>query len=281
MMKRLIVSANDKKDAEKLLQSGADEVILAVGGMSFTALRKTAAEEIPAGIPVSLLVNKLFFPEEMGTAEGFFASLSAQRAEALYFADPAMLVYARRAGIADKMIFHPGTLITSAEEAKWWLGQGIRSVVISPLLTMDELLHIARQVPQAEVIIHGRNILSVSRRRLLSAYMDRDMEQKEGLYLVEEKRDGKMPVWEDEEGTQIFSDQIQQSFTYLQRMQEAGFSRFQIDGTMTDTEELCTAVSLYRKILDGADGEACAEAFYAQYGKERYGVGYYEEKTIL
>ena len=83
MMSRLVVSANDIRDVEKLLQSGADEVILAVSGMSFTALRKTAAEEIPTGRPVSLLVNKLFFPEEMPGTEAFFASSAAKEAQAL------------------------------------------------------------------------------------------------------------------------------------------------------------------------------------------------------
>ena len=66
--------------------------------------------------------------------------------DGVIIADPGLYQVAKEISLEDKLIYSPETLVTSAEDAKFWLSTGMYSVNISPLLTEEEILKIASSV---------------------------------------------------------------------------------------------------------------------------------------
>ena len=278
---KLVVSVNHPEEIRPCLEHGADEVVLAVRGHSFTALKKTDLCDLPDDEHVGLLVNKLYFPAEMDSMHKLLDEIENRAFSSVYFADPAVAAYARNKAVVKKLIYRPDTLVTSSSDAGWWMNRGILSVTVSPLLTLEEIRKITGHQKHLELIIHGYTLVSASRRRLVQAYLERDADETDGLSIREESRDSHMPVYETGEGTLIYSDQVQQSFAYAREFAESGVDRLYIEGIFMGTEELLDTVRLYRAILENEHPETELEEYKSKYKHRNLGEGYYGEKTVL
>jgi putative protease len=288
-MNYLSVTCTDLNNLEAVKKAGADEVILALQDACWSLSDGFSIEEILSacitahalGLHVSVLMNRLFDQEEKEEAEEKLQKILKGGVDAVFFCDPALLLTAEKMHAEGKMIYRPETLLTSSEDAAWWLDQGLQAVMISPLLTSEELMEIGKQVPHTGLQIHGHTLMSVSKRKLLSAYSEAsglpDLHERKNLFLKEAKRDDLMPVFENNHGTMIFTDFVLESFDYIQSFAKAGIERFEVDSEDVDPESVIDALRLYRSLLDG-------ESVDAQNYRKKYDLPfstfYYQEKTI-
>ena len=269
---RIAVLAGSPADPEGLYAAGCDEVILAYDGLSLAAVRK--AQQILHG--TGWMLNAVFFEDEKGQVQKVLAQLQAGTGS-IYFSDPALCAWADEYGMTDRLVYRPDTLAVSALDLLWWMKQGIRSVCVSPLLTLEEILAIGDACPDCEVTVHGHLPMSFSRRPLLSSFG-----AQKGRFdytLQEETRQEHYPAYEDERGTLIYTDYVQCSFTEILQMREHGIHCFFIDGSFLGEEELMDAVRGYRTVLDGADPRKVEEEYRKKY-RSVLSSGYYREKTI-
>lgn len=285
-MKILTITCENIEQMNLYTYAGADEVITALKGACFTSMPElTMAEikELASRNPgrTAVLMNRLFGEEEKQKAEELLDEVLTF-ADAVLFADPALMYEAARLGRQSQMIYRPETLMTSTRDASWWMSQGLQSVQISPLLTEDEIKMIASSVPHTGLQIHGRLLMSVSKRRLLHAYAEvnglAEMAEKEDLYLQEESREGRMPVYENAYGTLIYTDFIQQSFAYMKDFMDAGVERFEIDANGLTEEQIQDALKIYRELLD--EQEADSSTYLEKYSSLPFSTGYYGQKTV-
>lgn len=292
-MKILSAACSDLSKAAEIRKNGADEIIIACENQTFSAMKeypvKTILSFVPEGhamgLRVSVMMNRLYGQEEILDAGEVMKQLTAHGVDGIYFADPGLLNGALKIHQEKKMIYEPETLLTSYEDASFWMEQGVQSVVISPLLTKEEILEIAGQVPHASLIIHGRQLMSVSRRHLLQAYADASgkdisFSYRQHLSMREEKRDGYMPVYENACGTMIYTDFIQESFDELPAFMEHGVERFILQDTDLPEPAYSDAIKAYRKILDGGDAGETGEEYRKRYSDLPLSNGYYGQKTI-
>jgi Collagenase and related proteases len=284
-MKILTILCENKEQAAKNLSLGCDEVILVLKDGCFSALSGCTVEEITAiakenSKRTAVLMNRLFGQEEIEQAQKTLCELLPQ-VDAVLFADPALLQQAKLIHMEHKMIYRPETLLTSAKDGAWWMAQGLQSVQISPLLTKEEILEIAANVPHAGLQIHGRLLMSVSKRKLLDAYASyhagTSLHEKDGLYLREDSREGRMPVYENAYGTMIYTDYVQESFAYVPEFLAAGLERFEIDTYTLKDEEIRDAITMYRALLDG---RTITDIYAQAHADLPLSSGYYGQKTI-
>ena len=272
MKETIVVLANDPENAAALYEAGCDEAVLAYEGMSSTAAVKTSAVFPHA----SYLLNAVFFEDETDHLRSVLEQLK-EGTGSIYFSDPALCAIAGEYGMTHRLVYRPDTLAVSAPDVQWWLDQGIRSVSVSPLLTLGEILAIGDACPACEVTVHGHLLMSFSHRPLLSSFGAE--KQRFDLSLQEETRQERYPAYEDERGTLIYTDYVQCSFEEILQMREHGIHRYFIDGSFLSKEELMDAVRGYRTVLDGAD----PRKVYDEYRIKHVTVlssGYYREKTI-
>ena len=291
-MKTTAITCSDINDLKIYAQHGADEVIFAPVNCSFSALQEIREEDLKEaidtahqlGMKVSLLMNRLFGNSEILAAEKKMDTYMQYGADGIIFADPGLAYHACKTGCMDRMIYQPDTLVTSSYDASFWMNQGLKSVTVSPLITKDEIVAMTQQTEGLSLVVHVRLMMSVSKRRLLSAFKDETglsfhPEHNRSLYLVEEKRDGKMPVYENAYACMIYSDFVQESFDEMPSFQKA--SRFVIDGAWLPLQESVDALDIYKGMIEGKDMQREIEAYRSTYGKEgRLSDGYYGLKTI-
>lgn len=292
-MKILCAACSDLSKAAEIREKGADEIILACANQTFTAMKEYPVETILSFIPeghdmglrVSVMMNRLYGQEEIHSAWKVMKQLTDHDVDGIYFADPGLFNGSLKDHQANRMIYEPETLLTSYEDASFWMEQGVQSTVISPLLTEEEILNIADQVPHTSLIIHGRQLMSVSRRHLLQAYADASgkdvsFQNRRHLYMREKKREGYMPVYENAYGTMIYTDFIQESFDEMPAFMEHGVERFILQDGELPSAAYLDAISAYRKILDGQNAKKTGEEYRKRYRDLPLSNGYYGQKTI-
>jgi putative protease len=288
----LAVTCENLKSAEEFHACGADEVIFALKNACFSPLASFSCEEIresiqtvhAMGMRVSVLMNALFHEGAVDQASRMMKELVQAGADGIIFADTGLMMEAVKNGFADRMIYQPETMMTSSYDASVWQHCGIQALMISTLLTEEEILKIASSAKNTGMNIHGWQLMSVSARPLLSAYGAVSglgpLKNRKGLTLVEAKREGRMPVYENEQVTMIFSDYVLESFEEIRRFQKAGMKRFTVDSWNLSEESVQDALKIYRSLLDEKEPSVKIEEYREKYNELPLEKGYYENKTV-
>ncbi len=283
-MLKICVSAENAADAKLYLAAGADQIAAACGGCALGANADWPVDEIRKFGKISLLMDRLFARDETDLPDRILAQLDPAVIDAVFFSDPMMAAKAARYGLKDRLVYRSGMLAASPQDAAWWLAQGIGGVAVPPLLTREETAAILRRVPGCMVTVHGRFLMSVSRRKLLSAYRDDEQVMFDpaarDLFLREEKRDGKMPVFENGSGTYIYTDFIQTSFRDLALFKEAGAGTFYIESLTLTPAQVTAAIRAIRRVLAGAGPEAEEAEYRKLLAGQELSEGYYGQKTV-
>ena len=245
-------------------KAGIDAVVVSIPYFSIRNSNLVALEELPVWKKackdngILLYVNFLRFcmESDMKAMKEAMLALKEADVDGIYYADEGVLYEAIELDIADRMIYQPETLVTSHYDVDFYLDQGVQSVSLAHELSLDEILAIAKHTPNIEVLIHGFFSIMYSRRPLISNYLEvvdqEDQFQMNHRYdLIEQTRTERLPIVQDESGTHVFSAMPIQSFAEINKLAQAGISRFRIDAIFSDDKTTIKLASLYQKALAG------------------------------
>jgi len=174
---------------------------------------------------------------------------------------------------------------------QFWQQQGIRRVILSRELALEEIEQIRQQVPamELEVFVHGALCMAYSGRCLLSGYMDkRDPNQgtctnacrwpyqvtpasenavgqfvpaslhasqprDEVILLTDpQKPDEMMPAFEDEHGTYIMNSKDLRAVQHVDRLTRAQVHSLKIEGRTKSFYYAARTAQIYRRAIDDA-----------------------------
>lgn len=401
-MTEIITTLENLKDVQRLAESGANELLIALDGISSTAASKYSLDELKeiakavkaanaelanatdaakadvagkgAGkntqVKIAIRANLTLHEGMLPEAEKILAAISELDKEyveataetdstvdsadgkstgiisSIFFADPSIYMLAKKidqengiepgsesdqsgkTSMTSKLIYDPEMLMTSINDANWWLDRGIRGISISPILTLQETKGIAEATKKAVVTVHGRTLMSRSFRKLLSSYKEVSEEDPDfvnppeaqveaasqaivaeetqakaasasdaeaastpakkdwqavgnkNLTLIEKSRSAKMPVYEDETGTLIYSDDVLDSFNFIDELLKASPFALLVEGSFADIEMQAEAVKAYSRILAGEDAKTIGAEYQEKFREEPFDSGYYEQKTV-
>jgi U32 family peptidase len=204
----------------------------------------------------------------------------AMRPDALIMADPGLIHWVR-----ERWPDLPVHLSVQANTMNWaavrfWQSLGIRRVILSRELSINEVEEIRQQCPdmEIEVFVHGALCIAYSGRCLLSGYFNhRDANQGsctnscrwgyhvhpgqvtpegavEATWLIEEHtRPGElMPIEEDEHGTYILNSKDLRAVEHVARLVEIGVDSLKIEGRTKSLYYVARASQAYRRAIDDA-----------------------------
>lgn len=291
-MKILTVTLENRNLLKDYIDLGVNEVVLASADNTFSALHEFTGEEIKEIVEechmhhmtVTVLMNRLYSEKDIYAAQKEMEEILHLGVDGLMFADPGLLKYAKEKHLESYLTYRPETLMTCNEDALFWKEQGLRSVVIPCLLTKDEVMDIAKYTPDTTVIIHGSTLMSVSKRKLLSAYKevnqkDFDVHSKT-LSLKEKQREAYMPAYENAVAMMIYTDYIQESFDEMNAFMDAQVTYFEIDTPFMSEKAVIDAIRIYRMLLDEKDASCEIQAYRDKYQDKELSDGYYGQKTV-
>jgi putative protease len=204
----------------------------------------------------------------------------AMRPDALIMADPGLILWVR-----ERWPDLPVHLSVQANTMNWaavrfWQSLGIRRVILSRELSLNEVEEIRQQCPdmEIEVFVHGALCIAYSGRCLLSGYFNhRDANQGsctnscrwdyhvhpgqvtpegavEATFLIEERtRPGElMPIEEDEHGTYILNSKDLRAVEHIARLVDIGVDSLKIEGRTKSLYYVARASQAYRQAIDDA-----------------------------
>ena len=212
--------------------------------------------------------------------------------DALIMSDPGLIMMVR-----DKwpeMDIHLSVQANAVNWAsvKFWERQGLKRVILSRELSLDEIEEIRQHCPdiELEVFVHGALCIAYSGRCLLSGYMthrdgnqgsctnscrwkydvheavetpegdilainpDELAQPEERVFLLqEEKRPGEyMPAFEDEHGTYIMNSKDLRAVQHVKRLIDIGIDSLKIEGRTKSHFYAARTAQVYRQAIDDA-----------------------------
>ncbi|EUJ43126.1 peptidase U32 family protein [Paenilisteria rocourtiae] len=279
----IIATAESVLQAELLLGAGVDT--LYVGGSRFglrmpQSLTLAEISEITnkaheAGKKVLVAVNALMHNEHLKDLPAYLRELSNIKVDAITVGDPGVVFMLHEMGLDLPFIYDAQTFVTSAEQVNFWVGQGAVGAVMARELTLIELEAImAKMSVPIEVQVYGPTCIHQSKRKLVTNYQNiveiqDDTSKDRGLYLREPNdTDSQLPIYEDENGTHIFSTEDLSLMPYLERLYSAGLRTWKLDGVLLPGEDFVAIVTLFIQAKEAlVAGDFIAETFVNRLAK--------------
>jgi putative protease len=275
---------------------GADAVYAGVPRFSlrtrendFTQERLQKALEYAHNLNKQFYLTMNIFPHNR-KVEPFLKSLDTiakLKPDALIMSDPGMISEAREK--YPDLVIHLSTQSNTINwrTVKFWKDLGLKRIILSRELSIDEIKEIKQHVPdiELEIFVHGAICIAYSGRCLLSNYFThRDANQgsctnacrwqynlyqepkekvdkedtylplNHNYYLEETERAGSlMPVTEDEHGTYIMNAKDLSTIGIIKDLYEAGIDSFKIEGRTKSVYYVSTVTRAYRRAIDEVD----------------------------
>ena len=217
------------------------------------------------------------------------APVVALQPDALIMSDPGLIDLVREAWPEQTIHLSVQANTVNWAAVRFWQKLGVRRIILSRELSLDEVAEIRQQCPdiELEVFVHGALCIAYSGRCLLSGYFNhRDPNQgtctnscrwdykvstsdgaplapgqpvnfynspEQEILLEERQRPGElMPIEEDEHGTYIMNSKDLRAIEHVHRLTEIGVDSLKIEGRTKSPYYVARTCQSYRRAIDDA-----------------------------
>lgn len=263
----LLVTPKSVAHIEALLDAGADAFVVGeqkfglrlAGEFTIAQIKEATAIVHAAGKKIYVAVNALFHNELIDDLDAYMVEVAKLNIDGFIYGDPAVIMACRENDITIPLHWNPETTATNWFTANYWGERGANRAVLARELSMDEVVEIKENANVAiEVQVHGMTCMFQSKRPLLGhyfLYQDKVMEvenrqDNRNMFLHDDERNNKYPIYEDANGTHIFSPNDMCIIDEIDELMDAGIDTFKIDGVLQTTDYITQVTALYRKAID-------------------------------
>ncbi|KGR78578.1 peptidase U32 family protein [Ureibacillus manganicus] len=263
----LLVTPKSVDHIKALLSAGADAFVigeqqfgLRLAGEFTVQQVKEATELVHASNKkVYVAVNALFHNDRLDALDVYLKEMQKIGVDAIIFGDPAVLVAVRELGITIPLHWNPETTATNWFQANYWAERGAKRAVLARELSLDEIVEIKENSKsEIEVQVHGMTCMFQSKRKLLGNYFlyrgeameIENRKENKNMFLHDKERKNKYPIYEDLNGTHIFSPNDMCLIDELTELFEAGIDTLKFDGVLQTEEYITTVTNIYRQAID-------------------------------
>ncbi|MGG3469324.1 peptidase U32 family protein [Neobacillus pocheonensis] len=263
----LLVTPTSVDDILPLVEAGADAFVVGeqryglrlAGEFSREDVKKAIELAHSKGKKVYVAMNAIFHNEKIAELDNYIRFAADEKADAIIFGDPAVLMTAREVAPEMKLHWNTETTGTNWFTCNYWGTKGAKRSVLAREINMDAIVEIKEHAEvEIEIQVHGMSCMFQSKRSLLGNYYEyqgkvmeienRNMDK--NMFLHDKERGNKYPIFEDENGTHIMSPNDICILDELQEMLEAGVDSFKIDGILKSPEYIIAVTKAYREAID-------------------------------
>ncbi len=255
----IIATVYDINSVEQFSKAGIHAILLGAKGFSVRACKDVDLDELKIwksacdtyNIRIYMNCLKLIEQQEIEEIKLLLKTYQAIGIDGIYIADEGIMEICDSMQLSMELIYQPETLMTNAMDVDFYIDQGIHAVCLAHELSLDEILNIADKNSNVEILAFGYFSVLYSRRPLISNYLkainSKYIYKEQRLDLIEQTRTGRMPIYEDKNGTYIFSEQPINSFDQIAAFKKAGIHRFRIDSIFFDDQWTLDLMSCIQK----------------------------------
>ena len=208
--------------------------------------------------------------------------MATLRPDAIIVSDPGVIAMSQTYCPAIPLHLSTQANTVNWASVKFWKSQGVRRIILSRELSIEEITEIRQRVPDIELesFVHGAICVSYSGRCLLSNYFthrdpnqgtcanscrwdykiygqkdfqpEQEYKTLQGNYFLEETdRPGQyLPIEEDAHGTYIMNSRDLCAISLLQKLKAAGVDSFKIEGRNKSVYYVSVITRAYRQAID-------------------------------
>ncbi|RME32531.1 MAG: U32 family peptidase [Gammaproteobacteria bacterium] len=202
-----------------------------------------------------------------------------QGPDALIMSDPGLILLVRERWPEVPIHLSVQASTSNSAAVRFWAGAGIRRVILSRELSLEEIARIREACPETEleVFVHGALCIAYSGRCLLSGYFNHrdpnqgactnscrwsyrtapadedETGQLQPVLLEEERRRGElMPMYEDEHGSYILNSRDLRAVQHVGELTRLGIDSLKIEGRTKSAYYTARTTQVYRSAIDAA-----------------------------
>ena len=263
----LLVTPKSVNHIKNLIETGADAFVIGeqqfglrlAGEFSVSEVEEATKLVHEAGKKLYVAVNAIFHNDRLEALDDYLKEMQRIEVDALIFGDPAVVVAVRELEITIPLHWNPETIATNWFQANYWNERGAKRAVLARELSLEEVIEIKENAkPEIQVQIHGMTCMFQSKRSLLGNYFqyrDEVMEienrkENKNMFLHDKERKNKYPIFEDVNGTHIFSPNDMCLIDELTELFEAGIDSLKFDGVLHAESYINTVTKCYRQAID-------------------------------
>lgn len=263
----LLVTPQSVQHIKDLIEAGADAFVVGEQKFGLRLPADFSVEEIKeateiahnAGRKIYVAVNALFHNDRLEDLKAYLQQMKEIGVDALIFGDPAVVMYVRELNIDIPLHWNPETTATNWFQANYWGERGSKRAVLARELSLDEILEIKENAKvEVEVQVHGMTCMFQSKRKLLGNYFlyrgevmeIENRKENKNMFLHDKERKNKYPIYEDMNGTHIFSPKDICLIDELSELLEAGIDSFKFDGILQSYDYVVKVTNIYRRAID-------------------------------
>lgn len=266
-MTEIVVTPCTVQHAKDVLHAGADAVVIGEQQFGLRLAGEFSLEDIALvkeyanahGKKVYVAMNALYHNDRVDALNPYMQKLNELGVDGIYFGDPAVIMAHRETGNQIPLFWNPEQTATNYFTANYWGERGATRAYLARELSMDEMIEIKENAEvEVEVQIHGVTCIFQSKRPLLGHYYlyqekalpveNRDSAKNKLLY--DKERDNRYPIYEDVNGTHIFSPNDMCMIDELDELLDAEIDAFRIEGNLQTEEYTVVVTGLYREAID-------------------------------
>ncbi|MFF2754231.1 peptidase U32 family protein [Psychrobacillus sp. NPDC058041] len=263
----LLVTPSSINHMKELIDAGADAFLV---GEQFFGLRlagEFSIEDIEVATKLTkahnkkiyVAMNALFHNDKVDQLAPYMKKMQEFGVDAIVFGDPSVIIARREAEVTIPLHWNTEQTATNYFTANYWGQRGATRAVLARELSLEEIIEIKENAEvQIEVQVHGMTCIFQSKRALLGNYFlfqDKAMEienrsNNKNMFLHDKERSNKYPIYEDQNGTHIFSPNDMCMIDELDELLDAEIDSLKIDGILHNPAYVTTITSYYRQAID-------------------------------
>ncbi|MEQ7806698.1 collagenase-like protease [Priestia megaterium] len=263
----LLVTPTAVSEIESLLQAGATAIMVGEQRYGLRLAGEFKREDIVEAVNIAhqhnakvyVAMNGLFHNDKIAELNEYILFLKEASVDAIVFGDPAVLMAVRETAPEMKMHWSTETTGTNWYSCNYWGRKGAKRAVLARELSMDSIIDIKEKAEvEIEVQVHGMTCMFQSKRSLLGNYFEyqgkvmeiENRKVEKDMFLLDNERNNKYPIFEDENGTHIMSPNDMCIIDELSEMIDAEVDVFKIDGVLKSPQYSLEVTKKYRQAID-------------------------------
>lgn len=263
----LLVTPQSIAHVKALIQAGADAFLIGEQQFGLRLAGEFTIEQVAeattlihdAGKKVYVAMNAIFHNDRVDGLAPYMRKLAKIGVDGVVFGDPAVIIAKREAEVDIPLHWNPETIATNWFQANYWGKRGATRAVLARELSMEEIVEIKENAEvEIQVQVHGMTCMFQSKRPLLGHYFMYEGKAMEvenrksarNMYLYDKERNSRYPIYEDLNGTHIYSPNDMCIIDELDELFEAEIDAFKIEGVLQSEEYVVTVTECYRKAID-------------------------------
>lgn len=263
----LLVTPHSVEHVGRLIEAGADAFLIGEQKFGLRLAGEFSIEEVAestkmihaAGKKVYVAMNAIYHNDRVDDLAPYMEKLTELKVDGIVFGDPAVIIARREANCEIPLHWDAETISTNWFQANYWGKRGATRAYLARELSMEEVVEIKENAEvEIEVLVHGMTCMFQSKRPLLGNYFlfqEKAMEVEnrkdaKNMFLHDKERENKYPIYEDLNGTHIYSPNDVCIIDELNELFEAGVDSFKIDSVLCSDDYAVEVTACYRQAID-------------------------------